>query len=74
MFNLTWGQTFSKINDNLSFTKCMSAVTLRTKMRVPVLGFHVHRKSVLEVVCSGMVENCRGDVGGRCGSCLSSRA
>jgi hypothetical protein len=44
MFNLTWGQTCSKINGNLSFMKCMSAVTHPTKMRVPVFCFHVHQK------------------------------
>jgi len=49
----------------------MSAVTLPTKMRVPVFGFHAHQKSVLEVVCSGMVENCRGNVDGCRGSWLS---
>jgi hypothetical protein len=74
MFNLTWGQTRSKINGNLSFMKCMPAVTLATKMRVPVSGFHVHQKSVLEVVCSEMVENCRGNVGGCCDSWLSLHA
>lgn len=46
----------------------MSAVTLPAEMRVPVFGFHVHQKSILEVVCSGMVEDCRGNVGGCCGS------
>jgi hypothetical protein len=44
MFNMILGQTSSKINGNLSFRKCMSAVTRPAKMRVPVVGFPVHQK------------------------------
>ena len=49
----------------------MSSVTLPAKMRVPSFWFPCSPKSVLEVVYSGVVEDCRENVGGCCGSWLS---